>query len=337
VSTRVKKKSRRKRTLVHLRADQVSMGPRSSLRHVVEYAKRRYGGHPNVVGIAIGHKFVGGISSDILSIQFFVRRKRRKRILRPLPRFLCARLHERANRSRRYPTDVIEVGRIQFSCGAGSSLDALGSRGSASLLFQDKEPSGARRWYVLTCSHVIGNLTMSPPVDGDVAIPDCTPTAPFALVEKNTTAKVQTLAYDLAIASLTAEAIDALQPHLRELDCRVEGGRRLSDFIAEASIRPGLHVECQLGTSGQLSGTVQSFGASFPIIFRGREYEVGHLYTMNGRVLPGDSGGLLYSEDLAVGVMVAQASNTAWAWFQPLEAALDYLNATDPVSSFTCF
>src|SRR5205823_8498162 len=122
------------------------------------------------------------------------------------------------------------------------------------------------------------------------------------------------------------------------LDCRVSGaGARLTGFIDADSIRPGLDVEFQLGESDGLQGTVQSYESSFSVNLRGREYEVAHLYTVNSRVVPGDSGGIVYAADQAVGVVVAQSPDAAWAWVQRLESALSYLNSIQPTSSIRCF
>jgi len=329
---------RRRRSVVQLLPHRLSRASRNSLLRVVEHAKRRYGRQRNIVGVAAGYKFIGGTSSGYLSVQFFVRKKRRAQISRRIPEFMYGRRRGYADHSTRYPTDVIEVGRLQFSCGAGTSLDALGTRGSATLLFHDKRQSGTRAWYMLTCSHVVGDLADSPPVDNEISVERCAPTVPFALVQKNTIASGRALAYDLAIASLTPQAISALRPRLDQLDCRIaEGGTRLKGFIQTDSLRPGLVVKCQLGQSGLVDGTVQSYGGEFAVNLRGKEYEVSHLYSVNLRVAPGDSGGIVYSDDQAVGVMVAQAAGPAWAWFQPLDDALDYLNAREPSSSIRCF
>jgi hypothetical protein len=76
------------------------------------------------------------------------------------------------DRSRCFVTDVVEVGHFEFACGGGSRLDALGEKGTITLIFRNRA-AASPTWYLLTCSHVASDLLESPPVDDELDSGDC--------------------------------------------------------------------------------------------------------------------------------------------------------------------
>src|SRR5262249_5151252 len=160
----------------------------------------------------------------------------------------------------------------------------------------------------------------------EVNCTDCSTTSPFAKVIKNSISQGEPLEYDIALARLTDSAVKALGANrLRQLDNRVEDEDVVLSKIMDAeNIRPSLQVNCQLPRSGFRRGSVRSFAASFWAELRGRELLVHNLYVLDVAVVPGDSGGLVYSDDGAIGVIVAR-SPEGWAWFHSLQGAIGYL------------
>jgi len=94
------------------------------LRRVVKAAQANYGKYPNVIGIGAGKKSKGGNWTDELSIHFFCfKKKYRAKISKvgEVPIFVYGRFEDgRANRKKRYETDVIEAGNIKLTCCAGN-------------------------------------------------------------------------------------------------------------------------------------------------------------------------------------------------------------------------
>jgi hypothetical protein len=205
-------------------------------------AAQRYGRHPNVLGISAGTKYRNNTPSEEFCVQFFVKKKRRNPTSRPLPRFVYGVKGGQIDQSVKIPTDVIEVRKVQLVGGAGSRLLAFGSEGSVTLFFRNRAESPESAYYVLTCSHVVGDLTCSPPVNNEIDCPDCCNVSPFGLVIKNTTSQGKYLEYDIALAKVTPKTIEALGlSALRQLDGKVDGGTVVLRNLMEASdIRPPL-------------------------------------------------------------------------------------------------
>jgi hypothetical protein len=273
-----------------------------------------------------------------LCVQFFVREKQRQPLSRPLPKFVYGVSGGRIDRSVKFPTDVIKVGKLHLACGAGTRLEALGSAGTATLFFRNRAEPSQSVYYVLTCSHVVGDLTDSPPVNDEVNCPDCIETSPFGNVIKNSISRGEPLEYDIALARLTDSAVKALgADRLRQLDGRVEDEDLVLTKILDAKdIRPSVEVDCNLARSGSRSGRVRSFAGSFLAELRGRELLVHNLYILDVAAVPGDSGGLIYSDDCAIGVIVARSPD-GWAWFHSLQGAIGYLGKLDPQLDLQCF
>ena len=296
-------------------------------------AERRYGRDANVVAVSAGLKFVNGrATGDAGCIQFLIRRKRRKANLRgrALPAYVFGRdASGRVNRQMRFRTDVIEVGAIELAGGAGDRIEATGSQGAITLLFRNKRAPDRRNFYLVTCAHVVGNLDASPPPNPEIESETWPQVDPFARTIASATHRAGRIAYDVALARIA--------PGCRPLlDLRRAGdGGALDGFFPREQIVPGLGVDCHLPASLAANGLVSSYAMTVPVIFRGRPYTVDNVYLVNVRPCPGDSGGLLYRDRLAVGMLVAR-SDAGWGWFQPLAPAVEYLRTISSVE-IQCF
>src|SRR5262245_52235958 len=285
-------------------------------------ARRRYLGFANVLDVGVGLKFRSGRLVGLAPcVQFCVRRKVRRPGAHRLPRFVHARWRDgRVDRGRRIPTDVVVVRTPRFACGAGTRLEAPGEFGTLTLLFRNRPDAG---YYLLTCAHVAGSLDLSPPSDPRLES-ECCPAAPFAITVANGVAERGEVDFDVALARL--------EPACTPLPVRrVEGSRtRLRRLRPAAEILPGARVECAAARSGAFSGTVASDARALRVRLDGTAYLVRNLHLIQARLLPGDSGGLVFDGEEAIGILVALAGDDApghvgWGLFQPLEGAIGHL------------
>jgi hypothetical protein len=278
-------------------------------------ARRRYGRRPNVVGVGVGTKLVGGAPTDVHdSIQFFVRRKTRSRARTraPLPAFVWAEGGPGGRtRRRKVVTDVIEVGRVDFACRAGTAVGTTGRTGVAALVFRNKA-AAAPGFYLITCAHVVGRL--GNPGVGEQVTGECCGADVLATTVAMTGIDRDRVRYDIAVARLT----DACTP---QPDCEVSGepGSAVRRFVKGAAIRAGTTVRLALRGERNLTGGVVSVAA----------LEVGgvlveNLCLTNIAVRFGDSGSLAYRDDAAIGILVARSATDGLGWFQPLGDALAY-------------
>ena len=272
--------------------------------------------------MGVGLKFRSGrLVDEGACVQFCVRRKLQRPGAHRLPRFVYARRRDgKVERSRRIPTDVVVVRSPRFACGAGTRLEAPGELGTLTLLFRNRPDGG---YYLLTCAHVAGSLERSPPPDPRLES-ECCRAAPFAITVANSVAERGAVDFDLAIARL-------------ERGCtprpvrRVEGSRtRLRRLRPAAAIFPGARVECATARSGGFSALVASDARALRVRLDGSAYLVRNLFLIQARLLPGDSGGLVFEGDEAIGILVALAGDDApghvgWGLFQPLEGSIQHL------------
>lgn len=301
----------------------VGLKLREEIKRAREAAERNYLNYPNVVGVAAGTEFKKKKpTNNHYCIQFYVKRKThsRKQTGRPLPRFVYGRFKDgRLNSRVKFPTDVIKVGRISMACGGGSQVDAFDERGTITLLFRNKTTTDGHNFYLITCAHVVGNLEESPPMHPELES-DCRPDAkPFAETLLNSRAYNQTVIYDIALARVQKDILPK-PPDLAVIDEQSP----LKNFFPRDKVRPSLQVSCQLPVSRIRDGIVRSEGGTVLAILDGRRYKVQNAYSLDAPVEPGDSGGLLYVEEQAVGIVFAR-SPEGWAWFQPLKTAFDFL------------
>jgi hypothetical protein len=297
-----------------------AMPIRREHRIIKRFAWLRYGSHPNVLAVGIGAKFTGGSPGGrsrvpgVTCIQFFVRRKRRS--IQPrdrLPRFVYCRLPDGGvDRRRRMLTDVIAVGGIRAACGAGSLLDSNPDHGLVTLIFRNKaEPR--RPVYLVSCAHVAGDIRRTPPAYDGLTVGGSA-ADPFARTLANTTAQAGEVDFDIALARVENAALP-----VRELRVRDEP-LALESFYSPGSIQQGLSVSAVL-RSHSTHGTVDSVHATAEVAYGRDAFQVHNLCGVAVEAAGGDSGGLIYREAQAVGIVVA-ASPEGWLWFQPLEPAI---------------
>jgi hypothetical protein len=295
-------------------------------------AKKNYGHYPNVLGVGVGTKYSKGKntpSGQVLSVQFYVRKKV-KRLTRSkrLPRFIYARNPNGSiHYGRKVPTDVIELKNLRFACRSGTEIGVIGETGTLSLLFRNKI-AGQNGTYLITCAHVAGDVRQSPPVDPGIESSCCTTNRFFATTLANSTQKNGTVEYDIALAQVLTDCLP--QPELRVIGST----RILRRFLSAADIRPGMTLDCAFPRSNIPSATIASFRTSLPLALDGRTYQVQNLFLINQSPRPGDSGGLLYSGDEAVGILVGLSEG--WGLFQPFEESFEFLKGISPVA-IRCF
>jgi hypothetical protein len=112
---------------------------------------------------------------------------------------------------------------------------------------------------------------------------------------------------------------------------RVAGSRTvLRRLRAADAILPGQRVDCATASSGRLTAWVASDARSLRIRLDRVVYRVRNLYLLEARPRAGDSGGLVFDGDEAVGILVAVAGGDApgqvgWGLFQPLAGAIAHL------------
>ena len=310
----------------------------SSLHRAAAVAARRYRSLPEVVGVGPGLRVQGGVETGELCVQFLVRRKR-ARPRRPVPRFVYARDQRGAvDHHLKFPTDVIEVGQPELACGGGAPLVADFEDGTITLIFRNRAESGNNAWYLLTCAHVASDLIDSPPSDPSLLGPSCVSTVPFAQTLKNSLPDRTRLAYDIALARISAEARNELGPNgLAALDGLVsEDGARLTGFLDPGEIRPSLEIRCQSGVSGAADGHLSWGPGLVDVLLDGSWLQLDDVYMTDIASQPGDSGGIVFSQDEAVGLVFAR-SDAGMSWLQPLESAVQHLAGLDPAFQLDVF
>lgn len=292
------------------------------LRRTASACRLRYGRRRGVLDVGVGVRFRAGRRCDgDLCVQFCVSRKLRHPGARRLPRFVYARRRDGTlDRRRRIPTDVVAVRDARFACAAGTRLDAPGEAGTLTLLFRNRTDGAS---YLLTCAHVVGSLAHAPPADPRLES-GCCPGGTFATTVAHSVAARGAVDWDVALARLETRCTP--RPGLR-----VEGSpTRLRRLRKPEAILPGDRVECATARSGRLAAAVVSDARSLRIRLDRVVYRVRNLYLLDARPQPGDSGGLVFAADEAVGILVAVAGSDApdrvgWGLFQPLAGALEHL------------
>jgi hypothetical protein len=291
-------------------------------------ALRLYKSYPNVVGISAGTKYVKRKATDNhASIHFYVSQKLPPKTFKGkvLPKFVYGRFRNgKINRSLKFMTDVIEVGRVRMACGAGSrisgSFGLTRQNGTITFVFKNKAISDNNNYYVVSCAHVIGNI------DGPQDMPmivdsECSPgTTPFATTIFCSTQHNWSVEYDIALAQINTECLPLP-------DLKIAGtGISIRSFMLKDQIIPSLPVNCKLPVSNAQSGRVCSYDGSVKIEYEKGIYEVHNawLVEVDKPVQEGDSGGLLYNIDAAIGIVFA-LSNNELAWFHPIIDAFEYI------------
>lgn len=298
------------------------------LYRTLRYAKARYRKYPNVVGITSGHKYQNGrATDDDFTVRFLVRKKLTLPILkRRLPAFLYGRSASGAvDRRVRFSTDVVALGKVRATCGAGSFLRCVpGGRGTATLVFEDKSIPSAG-FFVVSCSHVLSRLSGG----GKTIRSECCDAPTFASLAFASRPKEDRLEFDVGIAQLSPECIP--QPDVEVVpDLSIPRSRLVGIAPAEL-ITPKLPVFCRMRVSHNVRGVV----ADHP---NGGEVDIEYpddgltltvenicLLEVSQAVVGGDSGGLIFTQDnRALGIVIA-SSDTGWAIFHPFSKAFQYI------------
>jgi hypothetical protein len=306
-----------------------TVGLYEELIRAKQAAIRLYTSYPNVVGISAGTKYVKFKATDNhASIHFYVLQKLSPKTFKGkiLPRFVYGRYKNgKINRSLKFATDVIEVGRIRMACGGGSrisgSFGLTRHNGTITFIFKNKAICDNYNYYVVSCAHVIGNI------DGQQDMPvivnsECSPgTKPFATTIFSSTQHNWLVEYDIALAQINPECLPL--PDLKIVGTNIS----IRSFMKKDQILPPLPVNCMLPVSNARSGTVHSYGGSICVDYERGTYKVHNAWMveLDRSVQEGDSGGLLYSADTAVGIIFASSSK-GLAWFHPLIDAFDYIS-----------
>jgi hypothetical protein len=295
--------------------------PLGMLKRALKAAQYKFMKNPNIVGVGVGTKLKRGKATrEHNSIQFFVVRKRSlSSITGPvLPKFVYGRRpNGQVDRRYRIPTDVIKVGRIRATCGAGSAIETLGKEGAIALLFTNKAAAGGS--FLVSCAHVLSDLRVSVPVV-DELFSNCRPAQqPFARTVASATAKNGVLQFDVALGQLVA----ALPPS-EDLVVETAPVRHLERFFPSEEIKAPLLCDCALPASNIPSASVMSFSGAAQVSYPQGDFVVKNAYVIAASVRPGDSGGLLFVENSALGIVFAR-SDEGFAWFHALEPAIDYL------------
>jgi hypothetical protein len=299
-------------------------------RRALDLARDNYRHFPHVRGVGFGSKFTDGARvADVQSVQFFVTRKiADEDLARSLPRFVYARRPDGTlDRDRTIPTDVIEIGDLELCCAAGDRLDRVGASGSAALIFKNKTADG--RLLVITCSHVVGDLSRSPQqaqlVGGSQA-------CQFqASIVANTVVQQGRLEFDVALGDIFAH-----DSNLTELT--VSGTQIVLDgFADEAALAPPSDLFCVSPESGHRAVHVESMPTEFREIDAGdgTRVAIGNLIACKADAVKGDSGGIVFAGSKAAGIVVARGGN-GWLLMHPLEDAIGHL-ATIADMQLRCF
>jgi hypothetical protein len=290
------------------------------LRRTVRACRRVYRRYPNVIDVTWGLKLRRGRRvKGVECIQFYVRRKPGLRALgrARLPRFVYARRKNGTlDRRLRIPTDVVRLRLVEFACAGGTAVEVGIEKGAVTLVFRNRAEIG-KPFYLLTCSHVAGDVRSdaADPIESDCCkAPDSILANPVV----NSQQSGGRLAYDVALARLVADC----KPKEHAIG---DTGDVVTDFMSPGDIRPGMRLSCVLPVStGLREVVVHSDRAELPVRLDGAWYRVGNLFSARPAPQDGDSGGLLYDDDRAAGIMVARSSD-GYGFFQPLQEAFEHV------------
>lgn len=294
-----------------------------SVRATVRRCAANYGGFRNVIGVSLGSKFRRGRREPgSRCVQFFVSEKvPLERLRRRLPGFVHPRTSDgTVNRQERLDTDVIELRNLRLCCGAGSRLARVGGNGATTLMFRDQVP-GSNAVYAVSCAHVVGDV-FSGHSPGGLMVGGTDECVFLAQIIGGTVAQSQSLEYDIGLVE-----VQNPDPGFDYLGVQGQPGP-ITRMAARADIVVQDSVQCAFPVSGTTQATIESVATRLDGIAMGQEtLGIDNLIAARGRAQPGDSGGLLFQGDRAIGVLVAQADDD-WLFFHPLADAIAHLKAT---------
>ena len=292
---------------------------RPNIDRAVVAAARNYRRFPNVCGVSFGAKYSDGKRREgVSAVQFFVTRKRdRAALRRSLPRYVYLRLPDGTiDHRHRLLTDVIEVRNLEMACLAGDELTKVGgSKGAAALIFEDK--AGSTRRFAITCSHVAGAMSVSPEA-GELRGGNLTCFFQSTSIANTTVANGE-LEFDVALCEIS------MSTQFADLGIR-NSTDRCQGFGADGDLALDTELNCVSPISESRTVTVQSDTTEFRDVRTpaGDVVSVKNLFACRGIAVRGDSGGLVFRADRAVGIVVAKADDD-WVFIHDLRAALAHL------------
>jgi len=299
------------------------------LEKVIAACEKNYNRFPNVVGMGIGTKYIEGRSIDnSLCVQFFVKKKIKKELVNQiLPGFVYARdSNGKVDYSDKICTDVIEVADIELMCKSGDPIYASGEKGTATLVFQNKSHEN-KGYYLITCSHVAGSIWENSKKGRFGRTHNGKKVMEAEIIfnsQANKIGRKNVLEYDIALAKI-------LENYTPQPDLEVLSGNRISKILSRVDIyekylNKKKSVSCaRSGANIKYYAEVMSCFGCLDINIDNHNCRVRNLWAINERPRPGDSGGLIYDGDAAIGILVARGKN-GYGYFQLLHDSLDYLN-----------
>lgn len=275
------------------------------LQGVIAQARRKFLAADNILAIGRGRKRAGGETLAVPALIFYVRKKgpNRHDVGVRIPRKLYDRDSSGSvDRSRWFRTDVREVGAVEL-VSSGRQCSSRFRKGTASLVF-DARSGGARDVYALTCAHVIGDVHLATP--GFERVKLGLPGSGFVRGSRlhQISRRGDGLEFDIAIAKLDDRApVVPLRTVPRD-------GTSFAGFM-----KTPLPHSWRVKILGYKTGRVQNgrivgpLHTPLPIDFEGGSLAVRNLYVIEGFTpKPGDSGGIVYARDRAIGLVVARFS-----------------------------
>lgn len=283
-------------------------------------AIENYGDFANVRGVSFGQKYSGGVKlGDAKAVQFFVSQKKDRHDLpRPLPEYVFGRTaNGDIDRTRRIPTDVIELRNLRLCCRAGDEIAAEGTQATVCLLFVSI--SNEQDVMALSCSHVIGDMRSSPSSEAEFigGRASCVfKASPIA----NTVIEGGELEYDIALLGCKAMPASFIELTVGDPP------EVLTEFLLLDDVNIGYVLNAASDISGNRQVEVASTPTTLSNISDGREdlLTIGNLIPCRGTAVEGDSGGLVHVDGKAFGILVASADDD-WLFVQSLPAALAHL------------
>lgn len=296
---------------------------------VLKYFKRRRKKLLGILAVTMGRRIRGGSHYEEVCIRVYVKQKIPVAELKyKVPKFAYGRSSDgRVNYSIKIPTDVVSLEVSGLCCMSGSEIRAVGERGTLTLLFKNKREQGSRH-YLITCSHVVGNMTRSPPVNREIESPCCGNGISSKTVA-NSVVNDNVVEYDIALVSVPEDCANSGE-------LKIDGREtRIRNFLSPSGIVRNLALDCSFPISRIRRVRVSSGRVSLPFSVNGKETTFKNLFAIDAKPRQGDSGGLLFFESSAVGILVAFVGSEGY--FQPIEESFEYLKSLSGVPAISCF
>lgn len=206
--------------------------------------------------------------------------------------------------------------------GGGTPLTATGQEGSTTLLFRNKHPD-LRGYYLLTCSHLCGAVTQPTIAETHLSLnlPSQGKLQTEIIYRATTSSNTPHLAYDIALTRIRGFRGSLQDGRIANSSDRVHG------ILPADHLRPGLRLQCAFPHSLIAEASISATRRTLKLQLGPHLIRVANLFQIDRQPHQGDSGGLLYCDGLAAGILIAITPNSGL--FQPLSEALDSIrNAT---------